>query len=156
MLKTNKALIDHYYDIALNFRKSVELTMKERTLFTIFSFPNGACGPVTRLLGTFLQEKDLGASDYICGERWIEQRKSTQTHAWLQKKSLIIDITADQFAGEITDPVIITDNSIWHLQFKAYNKGLASIFHSNLNPKFDLEADYSYIIEKYNSVFQKA
>jgi hypothetical protein len=153
MLKTNKALIDQYYDIALNFRKSIELTMKERTFLTIFSFPNGACGPVTRLLGTFIQEKGLGDFDYICGERWIEQRKNMQTHAWLQKGSLIIDITADQFTGEITEPVIVTTKSAWHKQFRTNNHGLASLNQTNLNPKYDLETDYWYVLEKYNSVF---
>jgi len=153
MLKTNKALIEQYYAIALNFRKSIELTMKERTFLTIFSFPNGACGPVTRLLGTFLQERNLGDFNYICGERWIEKRKSIQTHAWLQKESLIIDITADQFVGEITEQVIVTTKSVWHKQFKIDNHGLASLNHAKLEPKFDLKADYWYVLEKYNSVF---
>ena len=153
MTKTDKVTIDKYLKIAANFRKSIELTLKERKLLTIFSFPHGACGPVTRLLGTFIQEKGLGDFDYICGERWIEQRKTMQTHAWLQIGSLIIDITADQFTSEIIEPVIVTSKSLWYKQFRTDNHGLASLNQTNLNPKYDLELDYWYVLEKYNSVF---
>jgi hypothetical protein len=90
----------------------------------------------------------------MCGERWIEEKKSLQTHAWLQNGSLIIGITADQFTSEIKEPVIVTTKSSWHKQFKTDNHGLASLNQTNLNPIYDLEMDYKCVLEKYNSVFQ--
>lgn len=36
------------------------------------------------------------------------------SHVWLQRDTLIVDITADQFIGEGVAPVIVTTESVWH------------------------------------------
>jgi len=53
----------------------------------------------------------------MLGEQPTTGQGAYQSHAWLQRGNLIIDITADQFP-EVEDPVIVTTRSPWHEQFE--------------------------------------
>ena len=33
---------------------------------------------------------------------------------WLERDGIIVDITADQFSGEISNPVLVTNDHSWH------------------------------------------
>jgi hypothetical protein len=82
----------------------------ERARSALPSFPLGWCGTVCDLLEEHLRREGLGTFESICGER----RHPYQSHAWLTRDGLIVDITADQFAGEHQRPVIVTYHSPWH------------------------------------------
>jgi hypothetical protein len=82
----------------------------ERAQSALPSFPFGWCGAVCDLLEEYLRREGFGTFESICGER----HHPYQSHAWLRQGSLIVDITADQFAGENQSPVIVTCDSPWH------------------------------------------
>ena len=88
------------------------------------SFPLGGCGDVTLLLGAYFVDTKLGSFDYIHGERRVSSGGAAESHAWLQRADLIVDITADQFR-DVVASVIITRDGSWHRLFKTKNRGIA-------------------------------
>jgi len=89
---------------------------------TLADFPKGSCGDASLLLGQFLRDSGFGDFDYVCGGQFDTGRM--QTHAWLQRGGLIIDITADQF-HDIDSPVLITYDHMWHGRFVSEVKHVA-------------------------------
>lgn len=83
-------------------------------LLALQNFPVGACGDASILLGQFFADRGLGEWFYVNGERTAASGK--QTHAWIERDGLVVDITANQFI-EIDDPVLVTNAKDWHLQF---------------------------------------
>lgn len=83
-------------------------------LFSFRNFPRGSCGDTSILLGQYLYEQGQGIWTYASGERVSDD---FQSHAWLEKDGLIVDITADQF-DDIDEPVIVTHDGSWHKQFE--------------------------------------
>ncbi|WP_434599602.1 hypothetical protein [Streptomyces sp. A5-4] len=71
------------------------------------SFPAGTCWPTTVLLADYFAQCGLGRWDQYRGAR-----TDRQTHAWLERDGVLVDITADQFPGR--DPVIVTRDRSWH------------------------------------------
>ncbi len=63
------------------------------------------------LLKKFLEENGHTGFKYILGMR------EEQSHAWLQRDNLIVDITADQFPHQHRS-VIVTLDSRWHKTFE--------------------------------------
>ena len=57
-------------------------------------------------------DNGYGEFDYILGA-YDDSIETEQSHAWLEKDGLIIDITADQFS-DIHSEVIITKDHTWH------------------------------------------
>jgi hypothetical protein len=57
-------------------------------------FPEDCCHYGSYLSGLFLQDRELGIFTVIRGKSPRDQFKD---HLWLQRNSIIIDITADQF-----------------------------------------------------------
>lgn len=103
-------------EIAIQFRKAIEVVPQELRPIGMQSFPEGACGDTSLLFGAFLV--DLGILDfkYIYGERGSKADNTWTSHAWLQRKDLVIDLTADQFSDAPAD-VIVSSSSTWHKQF---------------------------------------
>ena len=56
------------------------------------NFPKGTCGPTAELLGRYLLESAGMQAGYVGGER-----PGGITHAWVDVKGIVVDITADQF-----------------------------------------------------------
>lgn len=114
------------FECARRFRRLIETCDRGALCLPIQAFPNGSCGDVCPLLAAYLSEQGYPAFHYVCGER--ERIDDTGlrfgSHAWLQKGSLIVDITADQFP-EISLPVIVTASSEWHRSLSGEDKGVA-------------------------------
>lgn len=96
--------------VARNFRDAIERTPADQLPISLQTFPAGACGDATLLLGHYLKAQGLNAFDYVLGER------DGHSHAWLQRGSLIVDITADQF-DEVHEPIVVSTDSLWHGSF---------------------------------------
>jgi hypothetical protein len=109
---------------------------------TLADFPHGSCGDASLLLGQYFRDIGFGDFDYVCGE--IATAGRLQTHAWLQRENLIIDITSDQFTG-IHSAVVVTDDHSWHDRFDAEVKHAAA---------WDLydERTQSYLTAAYETV----
>lgn len=75
-------------------------------------FPRGCCGDVAELLAAFLKDEGFGAFAYLSG--WCSNLEAS--HAWLQKESIIVDATADQFSDG-PEQRFVTIDATWHAQF---------------------------------------
>ena len=70
-------------------------------------FPTGACGDTSLLLGQWFYAKGWGEWSYVLGH------VNDQSHAWIAKDGIYVDITADQFP-EMTQAVLVTTDHRWH------------------------------------------
>jgi hypothetical protein len=136
------------FKIAKMFRETVESI--NRHDFTSrcqlsHSFPRGACGDTSMLLGKFLLDYYKIDCDYVCGS-CLEEGKEHWTHAWLEYKGLKIDITADQF-NEVSERVIVKD---YHRLYDMYEpdppKKISECFPE------ELMEDYKMIYNEINRV----
>ena len=79
-------------------------------------FPKDCCDHASRLL--LLHFEDNGVN--VNGFEWIVADLTgddLQRHVWLESNGIIVDITADQFAGRYPiklEPVIVARHSVWH------------------------------------------
>jgi hypothetical protein len=131
------------------FRQAIEIAKENMDLEQFKSFPLGTCSDVSVLLGMILMKNGYGHFHLVCGEIGEQD----QTHAWLEKNDLIIDITADQFP-EIKNKVIISRDSSWHNSFKNINKSPLTIFSLNILDDYEaifkrFEIIIPYKIEKW-------
>jgi hypothetical protein len=102
--------IDETKRIAANFRKAILKIKDYCPLEGLKNFPTGSCGDAALLLGHHLN--NLGYEHVLL----ISGYKGNRSHAWIQVKDLIIDITADQFEG-IDEKVTVTQDDKWHREF---------------------------------------
>jgi hypothetical protein len=103
--------------IASKVRTLLEAYPLEKRPIGMQTFPQGACGDSSLILGSILYEMGFTSIKYICGTRGSHDDSTWRTHAWIRLDDLVIDITADQFE-DVSDPVIVTKNSLWHNQFE--------------------------------------
>lgn len=73
---------------------------------TFETFPRGACGATSELIGRYLSEVYQLRGELVSG-----LRSDGSTHIWLSFCGIIFDITADQFGQSA---VIVTRKSAWH------------------------------------------
>ncbi|MBU1362272.1 MAG: hypothetical protein KKE51_00430 [Gammaproteobacteria bacterium] len=103
--------------LAQEFRNAIEGISVEHRPVGMRDFPFGSCGDSSLLLGAYLSDMDIDGFFYVCGERGSKADDSWTSHAWLQRGSCVIDITADQFQDAPTN-IIVADPSLWHQQFQ--------------------------------------
>jgi hypothetical protein len=121
--------------LAQQFRTAIQqavATRRNKLIITLHSFPNGACGDASLLLGKHLFEQGHGKFGYVLGER------AGHSHAWLRKGRLVVDITADQFE-DFQAPVFVGRSSPWHRSFRG---------------RVEHEADYDIYDEYTRSILQ--
>jgi len=73
-------------------------------------FPKNCCGVTSNLLALYLEKYSFSGFIIVNGE------KDGLPHSWLQKDTLIIDITADQFK-DCDEEIIVTTDDRWHKTF---------------------------------------
>jgi hypothetical protein len=101
----------HIRKLATQFRRAIERCPRSQLPIRFRDFPHGSCGDAALLLAKFLQEN--GHTDFL----YICRRCEDQSHAWLQRDDLIVDITADQFPDQ-QQSVIVAFDSDWHKTFE--------------------------------------
>lgn len=102
--------------LATQFRSQIEAVPLELRPEAMRAFPMGCCGDASLLLGTFLIDQGIVGFDYVCGERGDRSQNTWVSHAWLQSREFIIDITADQFS-DAPSAIIVMVPSTWHTTF---------------------------------------
>jgi hypothetical protein len=115
---------------ACRVREAIEqvpvASCRETNAFSMF--PAGSCGDTCRMLGAYLQDVcGFPVFQYVCGERGSQSDNSWTTHAWLQRDTLIVDVTADQFSDAPRPIIIVEENSSWHQQFETKVLGPANL-----------------------------
>jgi hypothetical protein len=130
---------------AKQFRAALEHCERDLLPIAFENFPRGSCGDATLLLAKYLQNSGLGFFDYICGEVYEDGGRKFQSHAWLQRGNIIVDITADQF-NEIEAPVLVTRDHSWHNQFEVEVKNVADYEVYDERTKRILSSAYESVI----------
>lgn len=131
---------------ASRFRIALERLTGRLRAISLKEFPYGSCGDTSDLLGMFLSDSINVQTEYVSG-KW-----KNRTHAWLECRGLIIDITADQFGGN--ESVLVTTDSAWHKLFLVeYRResGLMGIGGAVGSHKRDLLDDYKLLAQFANS-----
>lgn len=130
--------------IATRFRKAVEELKPQLRSVCFKDFPRGSCGDASILLGEVLEELNLGDWVYRSGKR-----ADGQTHAWIERADVIVDITADQFP-DISEGVVVTSDRTWYTQFAPTGGDgrIANLRNADaVAPVMaDLEADFSLLL----------
>ena len=87
--------------LALKFRKAIENSQTDKYFkndCNFRDFPYGCCGDASDLLAEFLMSEYHIPTLYVCGYYYYTDLTALpQSHAWLKRKDIIIDITGDQF-----------------------------------------------------------
>jgi hypothetical protein len=131
--------------LATAFRDAIEGCDRGALGISFQHFPAGSCGDVVPLLGTFLQDQGTGIFSYVLGMRG--EAPNQQSHAWLERDGVIVDITADQFE-EMTERVIVTKQSAWHQSFEQKVPHIADYRVFDRLAAAELAAKYHAILEK--------
>ncbi|MEN9907890.1 MAG: hypothetical protein RLZZ540_1031 [Bacteroidota bacterium] len=103
--------IEEIYNQCVQIRKAI-LKIKDQTSFFKI-FPAGCCRDSSIIIAEILNKK--GFKDILyCHSEFDDDSGS---HAWLEYKNHIIDITADQFSG-IREDVIVRSNKTRHFIYQ--------------------------------------
>lgn len=68
-------------------------------------FPAGSCADASVLLGSYL--KDNGIDGFVLIKRRRGEGVTLETHYWLERGDMLVDMTADQFE-DVKEKVVIT------------------------------------------------
>lgn len=128
---------------AREFRAALEACDPGLLTICFEDFPRGACGDASLLLAMYLHECGLGPFDYVCGER-RDGEDDFQSHAWLQKGDVIVDITADQFDGA-PGAVIVTRSENFHRQFDVEDRHSADISRYDDRTQREMSRAYRHV-----------
>lgn len=96
--------------LSASFRAAIGQCNPADLPVTLKQFPHGACGDAALLLAEYLHEQGYGRAHYVLG------RRGDWSHAWLELRGSIIDITADQFE-DYTETRFVLQDMAWHSQF---------------------------------------
>jgi len=91
-------------DIAAQLRTA--LSNMPPTIPSFSSFPNGCCGNTAELLIKFMHDAGCTGMQYASawsGEDFLPALDSS--HAWVEYRGYIIDITLNQFSDRISEPI---------------------------------------------------
>jgi len=104
-------------ELARKMRVAIESIPRVQLPPAMSDFPNAACGDAALLLGNYLIDHGVDGFVYVVGNRGVKCRNTWISHAWLQRDTLVVDITADQFP-DAPGPIVVAAPSPWHEQFR--------------------------------------
>jgi hypothetical protein len=103
-------------ELSVRFREAILKCDSLELPSSLADFPSCSCADASILLGTYLIDNGINPFSLIKGKRG--KGSAFETHYWLEKDNMIVDITADQF-DDISDEIIITSiDSNWHNSFE--------------------------------------
>lgn len=104
-------------------RQAAQQISDENRIPYFSPFPLGWCGCTSRVLGAWLLHLFPEYSfSYVCGQRNIH------SHAWVEYRGLILDITADQFKDYFENRLVIPkEKSEFHKDFRLVSKRLCDV-----------------------------
>lgn len=136
-------------ELAIRFREAILKCDRTELPLSLADFPAGSCSDASILLGTYFKDNGINGFILIRGERG--EGSSLETHYWLEKGDMLVDITADQFEDMDEEIVITKTNSEWH---RTFDKSVVHEADYRVIAAGDvrahLEAVYDYILEVDN------
>jgi len=124
---------------ALCRRSLLSLRPQQRGI-GIQSFPHGTCGVVTELTGRLLYEMTGEQGAHVCGTGHPDLG-ALQSHAWLEVRGYIVDLTHDQFQGTGMTGWV-AQASDWHAKFER------EVYPFRRSPRGALYAHEAYVAMK--------
>lgn len=137
----HSASVDELRRAALAFREGLRSTDRQHLSVGLREFPVGSCGDVVLILGAYLADAGFGQFQYVWGQRGTAEAGTWCTHAWLEQRGVVVDITADQFQ-EVDEPIVATTTTDWHAQWRAEVRGVADYRLHESRTRPTLHADY--------------
>ena len=137
---------DDIQKVALAFRATILSIPVNQRPYGLKNFPSGACGDTALLLGTYFNDLGESGFSYVSGCRGSYETHTWHTHAWLQRDSLVIDLTCDQFDDAPDGFIFQTSN--WHKQFREVEFSDASLVSWHGHSVNELQQFYSLIKAK--------
>ncbi len=132
--------------LSKNFRAAILRCDLSELCSSFENFPAESCADASMLLGTYLIDNKIRAFNLIKGKRG--EGHSLETHYWLERDNIIVDITADQFDDVNEDVVITGIDANWYNSFKKEIRQEANFrkipFKDIRNM---LSANYDYILQ---------
>jgi hypothetical protein len=137
---------DRIREMAVRFREAIQKCDMSELPISLANFPTGSCADASMLFGTYLKENGITGFILIKGKRG--EGNSLETHYWLEKGDILVDITADQFE-DINEEIIIADtNYRWYGAFeKEVRKEADYRLIAVKDVREHLEAVYDYVLE---------
>lgn len=133
-------------ELAKRFREAIRKCDKTELPLSLADFPTGSCADASILLGTYLKDNGIEGFTLIKGKRG--KGNSLETHYWLEKSNMIVDITADQFEDVRKGIVITETNCQW---YDAFDKSIhQEADYRKIEAKdvrAHLKAVYEYLLE---------
>jgi len=137
---------DRIRELAKRFREAILKCDRHELPLSLADYPSGSCADVSMFLGSYFKDNGIDGFMFIKGRRG--EGNSLETHYWLEKGSILVDIAADQFK-EINEQVVISETSnAWYANFKRVV--LQEADHRMIaagDVRAHLEAVYEYILE---------
>lgn len=138
---------EEIYRLAFRLRSAIESTPTDCLPITFSSFPRGACGDTSLILGAYLADNGFHDFVYVIGERGSQDAGTWSAHAWLEADGLVADITADQFQ-DAPSKVIVAAPSRWHQCFLVEGRQSADFRSWSGFGTFHLHTLYSRLKER--------
>jgi hypothetical protein len=137
---------DRVRELAVRFRKAILKCDKTELPLSLANFPTGSCADASMLLGTYFKDNGINGFILIKGRRG--EGNSLETHYWLEKGDMLVDITGDQFEGTNEEVVISKTDS---RRYGTFDKSILQEADYRVIAARDvrahLEAVYDYVLE---------
>ena len=137
---------DRVRELAVRFRKAILKCVRTELPLSLADFPTGSCADASMLLGTYFKDNGINGFILIKGKRG--EGNSLETHYWLEKGDILVDITADQFE-DTNEEVVITETD--SRRYGTFDKSILQEADYRMIAARDvrahLEAVYDYVQE---------
>lgn len=140
------SIIRRIKGLADKFREAILKCDSTELPLSLAYFPTDSCAEASILLGTYFKENGINGFLLIKGRRG--EGDSLETHYWLEKDDMLVDITADQFK-EVKKQIVITEaDSEFYVSFVKSTQHEADYrIVAAKDDRSRLEAVYDYILE---------
>lgn len=114
-MSSPEKLVETLLGSAKMFRSALESARFDSSDGNLRGFPQECCNHASILFGIYLVDTGLGPSRKITARH---SHFAGRRHVWLLHQDTIVDLTADQFAGENQPSVLVCRDSRWHANWK--------------------------------------
>ena len=136
---------DRIRELAKRFREAILKCDRVELPLSLADFPNCSCADASILLGTYFKDNGIDGFNLIKGKRG--EGKSLETHYWLEKDDMLVDITADQFE-DINERIVVTETD--SRLYGTFDRSILQEADCRIvarDVRGHLEAVYDYVLE---------
>lgn len=115
---TESSEIRKIRDIAFKMRAAIESSSPHSRPDSMKDFPTFDAGESALLLGAYLVDCGICGFVRVSGRRGTHSSYERPAHFWLARGDLVVDIAADGYTWDNTEPVVVSESSSWHQRFE--------------------------------------